>query len=117
LADSFHALECGKGDVEMAIRRSLKASHGLAQHLPSAVVKRSVVVAGHKTSVTLEDAFWTVLKDIARSRDMTLSAIIGQIDHEPHSGNLSSTIRLFVLEEARARQQASRMPPAQAITS
>jgi predicted DNA-binding ribbon-helix-helix protein len=101
----------------MAQNRSPNAPSGLAQHRPSAVVKRSVVVAGHKTSVTLEDAFWTVLKDIARSRDMTLSAIIGQIDHEPHSGNLSSTIRLFVLEEARARQQASRMPPAQAITS
>ncbi len=95
----------------MASHRSFSASDGMARQRPSAVVKRSVVVAGHKTSVTLEDAFWVVLKDIARNRDMTLSAIIGQIDRQRHSGNLSSTIRLFVLEEARTQHHASLSRP------
>jgi predicted DNA-binding ribbon-helix-helix protein len=71
--------------------------------LKSAVVKRSIVVAGHKTSVSLEDAFWQGLKDIAKSRDMTLSDIVGYIDGHRENGNLSSTIRLFVLEYARAQ--------------
>lgn len=91
----------------MVPHRSLKAPQDLARHRPSAVIKRSVVIGGHKTSVTLEDAFWTVLKAIARNRDMTLSAMIGQIDRQRDTGNLSSTIRLFVLEEARAQHVAS----------
>jgi predicted DNA-binding ribbon-helix-helix protein len=74
---------------------------------PSAIVKRSVVVAGHKTSVTLEDAFWTSLKSIARSRNMSLSEIVGHIDGLRGHGNLSSSIRLFVLECVRAQSQTS----------
>jgi predicted DNA-binding ribbon-helix-helix protein len=65
--------------------------------MKSLVVKRSVVVAGHKTSVSLEDAFWRSLKEIARYRNMTLSALLAAIDSERHHGNLSSAIRLFVL--------------------
>jgi predicted DNA-binding ribbon-helix-helix protein len=86
------------------------ASHHLAyprRYERSPVVKRSIVVAGHKTSVTLEDAFWTSLKEIARSRDMTLSDIVDHIDGHRHGGNLSSTIRLFVLEYARAQCEAA----------
>ncbi len=63
----------------------------------SAVMKRSVVVRGHKTSVSLEDAFWQRLKEIAKSRDTTLSDLVGYIDGH-RDGNLSSAIRLFVLE-------------------
>jgi predicted DNA-binding ribbon-helix-helix protein len=77
------------------------------QHGSSAVIKRSVVVGGHKTSVSLEDAFWTGLKDIARSRDMSLSGMLDFIDGHRNCGNLSSTIRLFVLEYARAEKDAS----------
>jgi predicted DNA-binding ribbon-helix-helix protein len=73
----------------------------------SAIVKRSVVIAGHKTSVTLEDAFWAGLKQIARSRNMTLSDIVRHIDGSRGRGNLSSSIRLFVLEDARAQCRAS----------
>ncbi len=65
--------------------------------MKSTVIKRSVVVDGHKTSISLEDAFWNGLKEIANERDMTLSQLIKAIDGDRHEGNLSSTIRLFVL--------------------
>lgn len=68
-----------------------------------AVVKRSVVVDGHKTSVSLEDAFWISLKDIAARRGITLSIQIASIDEERKTSNLSSAIRLFVLEHFRTR--------------
>jgi predicted DNA-binding ribbon-helix-helix protein len=65
--------------------------------MKSLVVKRSVVVAGHKTSVSLEDPFWKSLKEIATSREMSLSDLLAAIDSGRHHGNLSSTIRVFVL--------------------
>jgi predicted DNA-binding ribbon-helix-helix protein len=65
--------------------------------MKSAVIKRSIIVAGHKTSASLEDEFWKGLKEIARSRGMILSEIVGMIDSERRQGNLSSAIRLFVL--------------------
>ena len=65
--------------------------------MKSPVVKRSIVIAGHKTSVSLEDAFWRGLKDIANDRDITLSDLVAEIDLERRQGNLSSAIRLFVL--------------------
>lgn len=68
-----------------------------------AVVKRSVVVGGHKTSVSLEDAFWTSLKDIATRRGLTLSTQIDAIDRSRKTSNLSSAIRLFVLDHFRTR--------------
>ena len=71
--------------------------------MKSPVVKRSVVLAGHKTSVSLEDAFWQALKDIAMSRRITLSNLIGSIDTERQQGNLSSALRLFVLNHYQAR--------------
>jgi predicted DNA-binding ribbon-helix-helix protein len=64
----------------------------------SPVVKRSIVVAGHKTSVSLEDAFWAGLKEIAGGRHLTLSDMVAAIDSERRHGNLSSAIRLFVLD-------------------
>jgi predicted DNA-binding ribbon-helix-helix protein len=71
--------------------------------MKSPVVKRSIVVAGHKTSVSLEDAFWRGLKDIASARNTTLSDIVASIDGDRRQGNLSSAIRLFVLEFYRAQ--------------
>jgi predicted DNA-binding ribbon-helix-helix protein len=68
----------------------------------SAVVKRSIVIAGHKTSVSLEDAFWKALKEIANTRELTLSDVVAAIDTDRHQGNLSSAIRLFVLDHYRA---------------
>ena len=69
--------------------------------MKSPVVKRSIVIAGHKTSVSLEDAFWKALKEIAASRGMTLSEIVATIDSARQHGNLSSAIRLFVLAHFR----------------
>jgi predicted DNA-binding ribbon-helix-helix protein len=68
----------------------------------SPVVKRSIVIAGHKTSVSLEDAFWKALKEIAASRRMTLSDLVASIDTDQRKGNLSSAIRLFVLDHYRS---------------
>ena len=65
--------------------------------MKSHVAKRSIVIAGHKTSVSLEDAFWTALKEIAAERETTLSDLVAAIDSERQHGNLSSAIRLFVL--------------------
>jgi predicted DNA-binding ribbon-helix-helix protein len=69
--------------------------------MKSPVIKRSIVIAGHKTSVSLEDAFWRGLKDIAGTRDLTLSELVAAIDSERRHGNLSSAIRLFVLDHYR----------------
>jgi predicted DNA-binding ribbon-helix-helix protein len=62
------------------------------------IIKRSIVIAGHKTSVSLEDAFWNSLKEIGRSQDVTLSELVSDIDTRRLNGNLSSAIRVFVLE-------------------
>ena len=74
--------------------------------MKSPVVKRSIVITGHKTSVSLEDAFWTGLKDIAGSRNMTLSELVASIDGDRRQGNLSSAIRLFVLDHYRNHNPA-----------
>jgi predicted DNA-binding ribbon-helix-helix protein len=65
--------------------------------MKSLVMKRSVILAGHKTSVSVEDAFWQSFKEIAVRRHLTVSALLTAIDSERHHGNLSSAIRLFVL--------------------
>jgi predicted DNA-binding ribbon-helix-helix protein len=69
--------------------------------MKSQVIKRSIVIAGHKTSVSLEEAFWRSLKDIARERGATLSDVVATIDSNRRHGNLSSAIRLFVLDHYR----------------
>jgi predicted DNA-binding ribbon-helix-helix protein len=74
--------------------------------MKSPVIKRSIVVAGHKTSVSLEDAFWKSLKEIADDRHVTLSDLVSSIDTDRHQGNLSSAIRLFVLDHFRNHQAA-----------
>ncbi len=70
--------------------------------MKSPVIKRSIVIAGHKTSVSLEEAFWKGLKEIASNRNLTLSDVVASIDTDRHNGNLSSAIRLFVLDYYRA---------------
>src|SRR5262249_52768791 len=73
---------------------------GAAAGVPmkSSVVKRSIVIGGHKTSVSLEDPFWNDLKDIAHAQCVTLSDLVATIDSARKQSNLSSAIRLFVLE-------------------
>lgn len=69
--------------------------------MKSGIVKRSVVVDGHKTSVSLEDQFWNDLKAIARAHGATLSKMVSEIDNARRQGNLSSALRLFVLDQVR----------------
>jgi predicted DNA-binding ribbon-helix-helix protein len=86
--------------------------------MKSLILKRSVVLAGHKTSVSLEDAFWRSLKEIAAYQHVTLSALLVSIDSGRNHGNLSSAIRLFVLnfycDQLEVREQSERV---QAIRS
>jgi predicted DNA-binding ribbon-helix-helix protein len=79
--------------------------------MKSSVVKRSIVIDGHKTSVSLEDAFWSDLKEIASSQSVTLSELVGAIDATRQQDNLSSAIRLFVLEHFQ-KTKASTLVPA-----
>ena len=69
--------------------------------MKSQVLKRSIVIDGHHTSVSLEDAFWVGLREIARAQQATLSTLVGEIDKTRQQGNLSSAIRLFVLDQVR----------------
>jgi predicted DNA-binding ribbon-helix-helix protein len=67
------------------------------------VVKHSLVIAGHRTSISLEDAFWRELKSWAADRDMSVAALVGEIDGARGAANLSSAIHVALLERARAR--------------
>ena len=73
--------------------------------MDSTVLKRSVVINHHKTSVSLEDAFWKAIKGIAATRNLTLSELVAEVDSERRQGNLSSALRLYVLEHYRSRAQ------------
>ena len=72
-------------------------------------VKRSVTVAGHRTSLSLEPEFWESLKRIAQHDRRTVSGLIGEIDAARGRRNLSSAVRVFVLEHALALQNRSRV--------
>lgn len=67
------------------------------------IVKHSLVIAGHPTSVSLEDAFWTVLREIAERRAVSVAMLVAAIDGARDAHNLSSAIRVFVLAEAMKR--------------
>ncbi len=64
------------------------------------VKKHSLLISGHYTSISLEDAFWEELKQIAKKRQLTLSSLVAEIDNN-RQGNLSSALRLFVLQELK----------------
>ena len=72
--------------------------------MKSSVVKHSIVIEKHKTSISLEDAFWSHLTDIAHSRHATLSELVAFIDQNRKHGNLSSAIRVFILEHFRTHR-------------
>jgi predicted DNA-binding ribbon-helix-helix protein len=72
-------------------------SYNMGVVMSSLIVKRSIVLGGHKTSVSVEDAFWESLKNIAARRHLTLSAVLTAIDRGRQHDNLSSAIRLYVL--------------------
>ena len=72
------------------------------------VRKRSVTVAGHRTSFSLEDAFFEALGELARAEGVSLAALVARIDADrPRDANLSSAVRLHVLEAALAGRLAA----------
>lgn len=70
------------------------------------IVKRSVVVAGHRTSVSLEAAFWDELKRIAKARQISLNQLVAEVDSR-REGNLSSALRLLVLDALKLQSRSS----------
>jgi predicted DNA-binding ribbon-helix-helix protein len=77
--------------------------HEAGTIMKSLIVKRSILLAGRKSSVSLEDEFWNALKNIAGDRHLMLSELIDGINAERQHGNLSSALRLFVLEYYRGK--------------
>lgn len=65
------------------------------------ITKRSVSIAGHRTSISLEDPFWDALGEIARARGVSVQRLVGEIDAARAGRNLSSAIRVFVLDAVR----------------
>jgi predicted DNA-binding ribbon-helix-helix protein len=108
LGDNIHP-QPGLIDRTPPLVRATATGSRREMSMKSQVFKRSVVIAGHKTSVSLEDAFWKGLKEIAGGRNMTLSDLVARIDSGRQHGNLSSAIRLFVLDFYRD-QPSNRRP-------
>jgi len=75
--------------------------------MKSAIIKRSVVIDGHKTSVSLEEPFWTAVREMAEAEQLGVSGLLRQIDLQRRHANLSSAIRVYVLEQMRARAAAA----------
>ena len=76
--------------------------------MKSLILKRSIIIAGLKTSVSLEDEFWQALKQIAAGFDMPMAKLVHRIDTQRQNGNLSSALRLFVLEHYLRRTKVKR---------
>jgi predicted DNA-binding ribbon-helix-helix protein len=84
--------------------------------MKTSIAKRSIVVGGHKTSVSLEDPFWDAIKEIAGLKNMTLAELVDQIDVDRDQGNLSSAIRLFVLDHFKGSDASCRRQRNPAVT-
>lgn len=69
--------------------------------LDARVIKRSVRIAGHPTSISLEEPFWAELRRIADERGVSLNGLIATVDAKRRRANLSSALRLFVLADLR----------------
>lgn len=72
-----------------------------AKTTPYLICKRSLAIAGHRTSISLEEAFWSELRQLARGRDVSIAALVAEIDAARGEANLSSAIRVFVLTSLR----------------
>ena len=94
----------GSGDGHGEVAKT-PDGRGDGGYLRSRVLKRSIVVGRHKTSVSLEDVFWNELRAIAQESGVHLSQLVARIDVERQHGNLSSAIRLFVFEHSCKRAQ------------
>jgi predicted DNA-binding ribbon-helix-helix protein len=78
----------------------------MKRDLRSVVIKRSIILDGHKTSVSLENEFWDGLREIVDARKTTVSVLVGQIDRERDNCNLSSAIRVYVFNHFRTPRPA-----------
>jgi len=78
--------------------------------MKSAILKRSIVLFGHKTSVSLENEFWEGLRLIADQQETTMSALLQQINTGRRYANLSSAIRIFVFDHFHALATAGQLP-------
>ena len=77
--------------------------------MKSAIIKRAIMIDRHKTSISLEDAFWSSLKEIAHAEGATVSELVAMIDKTRKKGNLSSAVRLFVLDRVRDGQMGKQV--------
>jgi predicted DNA-binding ribbon-helix-helix protein len=113
MTDRYRSHSVGDNIEHSAQYGELQVQHSEANeaggYLKSRVLKRSIVVGRHKTSVSLEDVFWNELRSIAQNWGMHLSQLVAHIDAEREHCNLSSAIRLFVFEH-RMRQADSGQP-------
>jgi len=80
----------------------------------SSVIKRSVIRNGHKSSISLEDQFWDALREIADDKQVAISTLVATIDHSRTTSNLSSAIRVFVLDHFR---RSGKLEPAASAAS
>jgi predicted DNA-binding ribbon-helix-helix protein len=77
--------------------------------MKSSIIKHSVVIGGHKTSVSLEQPFWNAVREMAGARAMTISDLLREIDQARRNANLSSAVRVFVLENVRRHAETAHM--------
>jgi predicted DNA-binding ribbon-helix-helix protein len=102
---SSRAPECRSRGVAAMSRAAMRSSRAVMKSL---IIKRSIMIAGQKTSVSLEDEFWQALKQIAVGLDMPMAELVHQISQQREYGNLSSALRLFVLDHYLSRAKAKR---------
>jgi predicted DNA-binding ribbon-helix-helix protein len=77
----------------------------------SAILKHSIAINGHKTSVSLENDFWDALRRIAENERISMSALVARIDTNRRQANLSSALRLYILSEAKRSAEAETGTP------
>jgi predicted DNA-binding ribbon-helix-helix protein len=96
LNQPFTGPQTGDESVGSGAQRSARPEAD--RHSSIRVIKHSIVIAGHRTSVSLEDAFWRALKEISANDGVSLAALVARVDAGRGGANLSSTLRVFVLE-------------------
>jgi len=93
----------GKQDYEQSIAKPLPNGHAGTNIQPSRPVKRSFTIDGHRTSISLENAFWEALKEIADGERRSLASIVADIDKNRGTAGLSGAVRIWVLDHYRQR--------------
>jgi predicted DNA-binding ribbon-helix-helix protein len=101
-------------DAPAATRVIEKFDRRRKRAIKSLVVKQSVSINGHHSSISIEGAFWNALKEIAVSQNISANALVSKIDSERDATNLSSAIRVYVVEHYRLAANASADKPSKA---